>query len=169
MKRLMTVLVSVLVFMLVTFDAQAALAFEAKVVDSEICPPGSTYVTFEDTLEHRDYLCGLMGSWYIARIADQGSMDGPGYGCGSRKYDDRSLGNALCKPFKPFVVDGESCPPGSTYVTYEDTVEHRDELCGLMGSWYIARIADQGSMDGPGYKCKSRPYDERSLGNALCK
>ena len=75
------------------------------------------------------------------------------------------------------VAIGENCPSGSTAVTFAEAQANKDELCrtisrgagGSAGTWFIARLAGGGSMDGPGYQCRMRPQDARSLGHALCK
>ncbi len=68
-----------------------------------------------------------------------------------------------------FKVSGETCPSGSTLVTYEEALVNKDLLSRELGIWDIARLANGGSMDGPGYDSKIRPKDERGLGHALCK
>ncbi len=68
-----------------------------------------------------------------------------------------------------FKVSGETCPAGSALVTYEEALINKDSLSRKLGSWDIARLADGGSMDGPGYDSKIRAKDERGLGHALCK
>jgi len=68
-----------------------------------------------------------------------------------------------------FKVSGETCPSGSTLVAYEEALANKDLLSRKLGTWDIARLANGGSMDGPGYDSKIRPKDERGLGHALCK
>ncbi len=68
-----------------------------------------------------------------------------------------------------FEVRSETCPPGSTLVTFLEALDHRDTLSQKLGQWDIARLANGGSMDGPGYHSKIREEDKRPLGNALCK
>ncbi|MEC4811719.1 MAG: hypothetical protein SAK29_00290 [Scytonema sp. PMC 1069.18] len=66
-------------------------------------------------------------------------------------------------------VKGETCPSGQIYINLYDALQNRSELCSKMGQYDIARIGGGGSMDGPGYECKIRASDTRSLGNAWCK
>jgi hypothetical protein len=66
-------------------------------------------------------------------------------------------------------VQGEACPPGSTHVSFDEANAQRDAICRQLGQWDIARLANGGSMDGPGYGCKTRPSDTRQLGHSLCK
>ncbi len=67
------------------------------------------------------------------------------------------------------VVAGETCPAGTTHVTLAEVEANRDNLCRLLGSWYIVRLAAGASFDGPGYRCQSRPNDGRGMGHSLCK
>lgn len=68
-----------------------------------------------------------------------------------------------------FEANNKTCPPGSTLVTYQEALDHRDELIPILGQYDIARLANGGSMDGWGYQSKIREVDKRQLGNALCK
>jgi FtsP/CotA-like multicopper oxidase with cupredoxin domain len=76
-------------------------------------------------------------------------------------------GQALAFDVK--VVQGDrSCPTGRTLLDLAQATANQQEVCKALGEWYIARLAGGGSMDGPGYGCKIRPADERSLGHSLC-
>jgi len=76
-------------------------------------------------------------------------------------------GQAL--PLDVEVVQGDrSCPTGRTLLDLPQATANQQEVCKALGQWYIARLAGGGSMDGPGYGCKIRPADERSLGHSLC-
>ena len=67
------------------------------------------------------------------------------------------------------VVQGDGrCPAGRTLLDYAQATANEQEVCKVLGEWYIARLAGGGSMDGPGYECKIRRADERSLGHSLC-
>lgn len=61
------------------------------------CPAGSTLATYADALANTDLICSMLDTWDIARLEGGGSFDGPGYGCTFRSFDDRSLGNSVCK------------------------------------------------------------------------
>jgi hypothetical protein len=63
-----------------------------------VCPSGQTLVTVAEAVANREAVCAKLGRWDIVRLAGGGSMDGPGYHCGTRDVDDRSLGGVLCKP-----------------------------------------------------------------------
>jgi hypothetical protein len=111
-----------------------------------------------------------MGTWDIARLAGDASMDGPGYGCTIHDLDLRDLGHALCKQPRTFVEgqsDG-SCPTGTMLVSPLVARSRVDEICSQLGTSDIARLAGGGSMDGSRYGCKIRDLDLRDLGHAVC-
>ena len=76
-------------------------------------------------------------------------------------------GQALAFDVKVVQGDG-SCPTGRTLLGLAQATANQQDVCKVLGEWYIARLAGGGSMDGPGYGCKIRPADERSLGHSLC-
>jgi hypothetical protein len=67
------------------------------------------------------------------------------------------------------VSKGRDCPARTTRVTYAEALANQSALCAMLGTWFIARLAEGGSIDGPGYKCRMRPHDPRVLGHSLCK
>jgi hypothetical protein len=67
------------------------------------------------------------------------------------------------------VSTGRDCPRSTIPVTYAEALANQSALCAMLGTWFIARLADGGSIDGPGYKCRMRPRDPRALGHSLCK
>lgn len=69
--------------------------------------------------------------------------------------------------FKVFEGDGV-CGAGYRLATYAEASGQRQAACAVLGEWYIARLAGGGSMDGPGYQCKTREKDDRKLGHSLC-
>jgi len=87
--------------------------------------------------------------------------------------------NALALDFR--LINGDAyknsniqCPDGYAVAVHErlsDSVS-RDKACRILGDWYIVRTADGGSMDGIGCGgwryCKTRPRDDRELGQTLC-
>lgn len=72
-------------------------------------------------------------------------------------------------PYRPVRVVGEVCPQGMGHVTVDEARSRRTQLCGLLDTWDIARLANGGSMDGRGYSCGDRPSDSRQLGHSLCR
>ncbi|MCI0555112.1 MAG: hypothetical protein L0287_29545, partial [Anaerolineae bacterium] len=60
------------------------------------CPIGYTLATYAEATDYADQICSVLDTWDIARLGDGGSFDGPGYGCGFRSFDERSLGHSVC-------------------------------------------------------------------------
>lgn len=66
------------------------------------------------------------------------------------------------------VLEGETCPTGFRHVTAEVAGAASALLCPLLGQWDIVRLANGGSMSGPGYDCTVFDSDTRALGGSLC-
>lgn len=62
------------------------------------CPAGYAPLPAAEATAALDTVCPLLGQWHTARLADGGSIDGPGYGCAVRAEDPRPLGHTLCRP-----------------------------------------------------------------------
>lgn len=75
--------------------------------------------------------------------------------------------NAKALDFKIVQGDGQ-CPSGYTLATPQQARSNQTSACGVLGRWYITRLAGGGSMDGLGYNCKIRNSDTRKLGHSLC-
>ncbi|WP_444956836.1 glycosyl hydrolase family 18 protein [Microbulbifer sp. ZKSA002] len=71
------------------------------VVSGSSCASDASPVTYLEAQIYKDELCSVLGNWEIANLADNASMDGSGYGCGSRKNEIRELGSTLCKSDTP--------------------------------------------------------------------
>lgn len=71
-------------------------------------------------------------------------------------------------PATAFLQLGERCDQGARPVSIDEARGQHEALCALLGEWDIARLADGGSMDGPGYGCTIKARDDRPLGHALC-
>lgn len=147
-----------------------ALAEDLEVSGDVPCPAGHSLISPSEAQESRTELCSLLGTWDIVRLGDGGSMDGPGYGCGIRTADPRSLGQSLCKAPTGFVDQAGDgvCTAGFKSVSYLTASAYRAAACSVLGTWDIARLAGGGSMDGPGYGCGTRSADGRGLGNRVC-
>lgn len=63
----------------------------------ERCPAGAALLSLEEARAHARAICSALPDWHIVRLANGGSMDGPGYGCGIRDDDERGLGHSLCR------------------------------------------------------------------------
>lgn len=81
---------------------------------------------------------------------------------------------ALATPVKPVdmntvqIVGGQTCPAGQRLVTVQEAQSYADSLCPRLDEWAIARLGNNGSMNGSGYGCQINPTDNGSLGNAIC-
>ena len=118
---------------------------------------------------HTNDACSVLGTWYIARLSGGGSMGGRGYSCQIHDSDERGLGHTLCADYDFVRVQGDTpCPSGYRYISPDEARSRSSELCSLLGTWDIVRLAGGGSMDGPGYGCGIRDLDNRGLGHSLC-
>lgn len=66
-------------------------------IGDNFCPVGYTLATYPDAVQDSNLICSVLDTWDIARLGGGGSFDGPGYGCGFRDFDARSLGHSVCK------------------------------------------------------------------------
>ncbi len=155
--------------LLMNVGTALALDFKAVKGDGQ-CPSGYVIATPDNARNNQNQACAALGTWYIARLAGGGSMDGSGYNCKIRDKDSRGLGDTLCLrlEFKASKGDG-TCPTGLTLATPQETRANQNKACAALGTWSIARLAGGGSMDGSGYNCKIRDKDSRNLGDSLCK
>jgi len=151
-------------------EESSALVVSTKVVGDTACPSGYSLATPAEATANQAAVCGKLGTWDIVRLAGGGSMDGPGYGCGIRSWDNRNLGASVCKKTVQFtkgVGDGV-CPGGYTVANPMVARANAQAICNKLGTWDIARLAGGGSMDGPGYGCGIRDADNRALGHTAC-
>ncbi|GHG62197.1 hypothetical protein [Comamonas sp. JC664] len=154
-----------------TGEAKEALAGQVyNVLGDTSCPSGYTLASPEEVRDNASTVCGMLGAWDIARLANGGSMDGPAYGCTIRTYDARGMGNSVCKQVQQFteVLGDGSCPAGLTLVSPLVARASQSDICSQLGTWDIVRLANGGAMDGPGYGCGIRDLDTRTMGNTLC-
>jgi hypothetical protein len=147
-----------------------ALGVATRVVGDTTCPSGYSLATPAEATANQQAICNMLDTWDIARLAGGGSMDGPGYGCAIRPVDTRSLGHAVCKQPTQFArgIDDGVCPSGYTVADSMVARANQSAICSMLDTWDIARLADGGSMDGPGYGCEIRDADERELGHTVC-
>jgi len=150
----------------------ATFAPTVSVVVGETCPAGTALATLEEAEALAAQGCGVLGWWFIARLALGGSISGPGYHCGTFADDDRTLGHAVCvrADFTLFAGDG-TCPAGYAEVDPVSAAANLSALRTLLGRWDIVRLAGGGggSMDGYGYGSTIRDTDNRTLGATLCR
>jgi hypothetical protein len=62
------------------------------------------------------------------------------------------------------------CPAGMRLATIQEAAVFNTEACSALSSnqWYIARLANKGSIGGKGYNCAVHADDTNPLGNSLC-
>ncbi|HYX37573.1 MAG TPA: hypothetical protein VE954_31105, partial [Oligoflexus sp.] len=141
-----------------------------EVIGDSACPTGYQELTVAEAAAQASTICGILGTWDILRLAGGGSMDGPGYNCKTRSFDNRNLGGSLCRKVQAVTkVNGDrNCAKGSALVGTDLARANQDSYCQKLGTWDIVRLADGGSIDGPGYGCGIRDADTRDLGHSLC-
>jgi len=144
----------------------------AKYRGDNTCADGYELATPTATRANVQQACRALDTWTIARLAGGGSMDGSGYNCKIRDSDTRSLGDTLCMrstepKFKVQAGDGQ-CPDNYVMASAHQVRDETENACAALGTWFIARLAGGGSMDGNGYNCKVRDTDNRGLGHSLC-
>lgn len=141
-----------------------------KVWGDTPCPIDFSLTTPNEALANQDDICLLLGPWDIARLAGGGSMDGPGYGCGIRVEDTRSLGATVCKTPMEFTRgtgDG-ICPEGYTVASPVVVQADLAAACSVLGAGDIARLAGGASMSGPDADCAISEKDDRQLDSTVC-
>jgi hypothetical protein len=152
-------------------QTSSALAGEVvRVTGDTSCPSGYVPASAREVRANANAICGQLGVWDIVRLAGGGSIDGPGYGCNIRDLDSRGLGHSLCmKPTQFTVTTGDGyCPSGYNVTNPLVARANANAICGQLGTWYIARLAGGGSIDGPGYGCNILDSDTRGIGHTVC-
>lgn len=92
---------ALLAFGLLAWAGAASAATGVHVARGDgICPAGQSPMSPARAQADAGRVCSSLGTWYIARLAGGGSMDGPGYGCTIRPRDDRDLGHTVCAPVR---------------------------------------------------------------------
>jgi hypothetical protein len=121
--------------------ASHAQSLDFQVTNSDgSCPSGYVLATPAEARANVQSACTVLGTWYIARLAGGGSMDGPGYNCKVRDTDTRPLGNSLCRKVAsnpaPFVVTGSdgSCPAGYVLASASEAREDPQAACAVLGT-----------------------------------
>lgn len=146
---------------------------QCEVVQGD-CPPGMATVSYNEVAANTQEYCDMLGSNDVARIGFMGSLSGSGNGCQLMDFDSSELTESICvkrkiKHTELVDMNGNLCGEGQVQVTAQDALANQDAYCQLLGDYDIIRLANGGSMDGPGYGCKIRYEDRRSLGGVLCR
>ncbi|MFA0812394.1 glycosyl hydrolase family 18 protein [Microbulbifer epialgicus] len=144
---------------------------DIEVISSNICPSGTSEVTYTEALNYPDEFCALLVSGDVVGLSNGASIEHVGSNCQLSGSDSRQITKKLCKsqPSSPHVVSGSQCGTDANPVTYLEAQLYKDELCSVLGDWEIVNLAENGSMDGSGYGCGSRKNEVRTLGSTLCK
>ncbi|WP_338848328.1 glycosyl hydrolase family 18 protein [Massilia sp. W12] len=145
-------------------------------VNGQSCPAGSSVVSYAQAQQNKTEYCKVLGKWSIVRIANGGSMDGSGYGCGIKASDSRNLGSILCAdtqtptpPPQVQYVKAKTCPGNYVGLSYADVAADKKRYCAMLGAQDVARLSQQASLSGSGGNCTLQQNDARELNSALCK
>jgi hypothetical protein len=154
-------------------SAVIAAAVEFQAVEGETnCPSGFAQVTSEIALNYRDPACRAIGSYPGARLTGKNAMSGSSGGCNiSRGPVTMKLPATLCYrvDFQVSNIDN-SCPDGTRLATVKEAAILNAQACDALknNQWYIARLANQGSIGGSAYSCGVNAIELKPLGNSLC-
>lgn len=174
-RQAQTRIITASLFALSVGCAPAATA-AVKEVPGQVCPTGWSVATYAQALQNKSEYCAALGTWNITRLANGGSMDGKGYGCGAKQTDNRGLGSILCvdnalPPSDPNVqyVKSKTCPGNYVPLSFADVSANKAKYCSMLGAQDVARLANQASLSGSGGNCTLLNNDSRDLSASLCK
>jgi hypothetical protein len=124
------------------------------------CPAGSATISYNEVSNNTNKYCRMLGRNEVARIGFMGSLSGSNSNCALSDFDTSdNIAHSIC------VQSGD----GQVLVTPQEALANQNAYCALLGDYDIIRLANGGSMDGPGYGCKIRYEDRRDLGGVLCR
>lgn len=150
--------------------ASAQVAFSTTTGDGS-CSSGTTMVTSDVAYSYKPEACKAIGSAASARIAGGGSMSNATSGCKVTLKDSAVQPVTLCEKIIFKLVTGDNyCSAGMRLATIQEAAVFNTEACAALSGnqWYIARLADKGSIGGKGYNCAVHADDSNTLGNSLC-
>ncbi len=150
--------------------AYAQVTFSTTAGDGA-CSSGTTVVTSDVAYSYKSDACKAIGSAASARIAGGGSMSNAAAGCKVTLKDSATQSVTLCDKITFTLVTGDNyCPTGMRLATLHETALFHSQACAALSGnqWYIARLAGNGSISGPGYQCAISDEDANKLGNSLC-
>jgi len=150
--------------------ASAQVTFSTNAGDGS-CSSGTTMVTSDVAYSYKSEACKAIGSAASARIAGGGSMSNAASGCKVTLKDSVTQPVTLCDKVTFTLATGDNyCPNGMRLATIQEAAVFNAEACSALSSnqWYIARLANQGSIGGKGYNCAVHADDTNPLGNSLC-
>jgi len=157
-------------WLLASAFAYAQVTFSTTAGDGS-CSSGTTVVTSDVAYSYKSEACKAIGSATSARIAGGGSMSNAAAGCKVTLKDSATQPVTLCDKIIFTLVTGDNyCPTGMRLATVQEAAVFNSEACSALSGnqWYIARLADKGSIGGKGYNCAVHTDDTNTLGNSLC-
>lgn len=135
------------------------------------CTSGTIVVTSDVAYSYKSEACKAIGSVASARIASGGSMSNAASGCKVTLKDSATQPVTLCEKVAFTLATGDNyCPAGMRLATIQEAALFNTEACAALSGnqWYIARLANKGSIGGKGYNCAVHADDSNTLGNSLC-
>lgn len=148
------------------------VTFEAVKGDNvNACPSGSSVVSPNVGYNYKSEVCRAMGDNASARLADGASMSNAAGGCRVTLKDSNAQPVTLCETISFKVNSGDgTCPSGMRLATVKEAALFNAEACKALGSnqWYIARLANGGSIGGSGYSCGVTMENPNKVGDSLC-
>lgn len=150
--------------------ASAQVTFSTTAGDGS-CSSGTTMVTSDVAYSYKSEACKAIGSAASARIAGGGSMSNAAAGCKVTLKDSATQPVTICDKVTFTLVTGDNyCPSGMRLSTLHEAALFHSQACAALSGnqWYIARLAGNGSISGPGYQCAISEEDSNKLGNSLC-
>jgi hypothetical protein len=157
-------------WLLASAFAYAQVIFSTTTGDGT-CSSGTTMVTSDVAYSYKSEACKAIGSAASARIAGGGSMSNAAAGCKVTLKDSATQPVTLCDKITFTLVTGDNyCPTGMRLATVQEAAVFNAEACSALSGnqWYIARLANGGSIGGAGYHCAVSHSDDQKLGNSLC-
>ncbi|CAC9613968.1 hypothetical protein [uncultured Gammaproteobacteria bacterium] len=145
MENIVKVLVNIFLLYMVTFGS-IAYADITVVPGNNTCPSSQRLITFEEANKKQD-ICNKLPYWGIVRIANNGSMDGAGYGCKARKKDTRNLGASLCTDVKLVLTFEEM--HNKVFSLYKNIKNNKDSLEHYKQNKLLDCSADESWVNNP--------------------
>lgn len=137
----------------------------------QACPAGSYALSIGAAMTYEEQACKALGSTSSARLAGGGVISTAGGWCHVKHKDSSKQSATLCysQPLQLHNKDN-SCPAGSRLLTVPEAALFNAAACKALegNQWYVARLADGGSMGGSGYSCGIKDKEPNALGHSLC-
>lgn len=148
------------------------VTFEAiKGDNADACPTGSAVVSANVGFNYKAEVCRAIGDNPSTRLGDGASMSNAAAGCRVSLKDSKPQPVTICETISFKVNSGDgTCPSGMRLATVKEAALFNVEACKALASnqWYIARLANGGSIGGSGYSCGVTMENPDKLGDSLC-